>query len=147
MAEDFSNFNVEVLRNEYFELVTRNNALEEQSEEILKFSEIAVVECSENLYIINVYGAKEKIFKKIHANLRSGTDLMKHVIKLMKDKNVTDDEDITDELRNLEQSVNTFISSVKLVEEFKVVGENENGEPYLLIWRIKKNRQIFKMLF
>jgi hypothetical protein len=147
MGEDFLTFNVDVLRSEYLELVARNKVLEEQADEILKFSDISVIDCSENLYIINVYGAKEKIFRKMHANLRTGTDLMKHVFKLMKDKNENDDEDVTVELRNLEITVNAFIHGTKLEEEFKIVGENENSEPYLLVWKIKKSGRYLRCYF
>jgi hypothetical protein len=147
MLKDFSTLNTDELRIEYSELAKKNSSTIEQYEEIMKFSEICVVECTEHLYIIKVYGAYEAVFKKIHTYLKNGTELIKPIFKMMQEKKDADEDAITSDLKNLEKSIHAFIKGSKTEEEFKIASENENGESFALVWKIIKIGNILRCLF
>ncbi len=129
-----------------------SNKIEEKDRDIseyLRISNMAIVDCSEDLRVMNSYGAVDVIFKEVEKSFERGVNLIRMVHKITKNfKEKFDDPNIDpDSQPDLEQAVTNFIMGTREERDFKIVGETEEGEIFLLLWKIKRNGKLFRNYF
>lgn len=113
-------------------------------QDIFKYSDTAVVECTDDFRIINSNGSIEYIFKDAMKSFEQGQNLMMMVYKATHNiKEKLEDATGTDEQEDLEVTVTKFMMGNKDEQEFKIVGRFDDGEPFLLNWTMKRNNRTF----
>jgi PAS domain S-box-containing protein len=129
---------VKKLERENAELRTNNSSKSDQLNEVLKYSDMLVVNTTNDLRVMNHFGAADLVLERHSKNLLSGADLVKIIYQTTKnfyDKNSNSDSD--DEV-DYEKKIGHFLSTHKSEIQFKIVGKKDDGEIFLLIWDILK---------
>ncbi len=129
-----------------------SNKLDEKNSEIAEYLNIAgmsVIDCTDDLRVLQDYGATAVVFKEVIKSFDRGVNLVRMVHKITRNfKEKFDDPNIDpDEQPDLEKSVMNFILGSREEKEFKIVGESENGEIFLLIWKMKRRDKQFRNYF
>ncbi|NLO18924.1 MAG: hypothetical protein GX121_03455, partial [Ignavibacteria bacterium] len=130
----------EQLKREIIQLRDKLNNQQEERQEILNQFELVIVETTFDLRIANSYGAVDKIFKAAIKNFERAENLLKIVYKVTKNSRGLEDGESKpfDEMDYLEDTLNKFVEGRRKELTLRVVGENEDGEIFLLIWKLKR---------
>jgi|YNPMSStandDraft_2_1061718.scaffolds.fasta_scaffold18671_1 PAS domain-containing protein len=123
--------------------------LEDKYNEALLNADMAIVETRSDLRIINAEGAIDNIFNECIDDFERGENLLKIVQKTTHNTKVSNKEiyDSSEDQESIEQAVNKFIEGTLEEKVFRIVGEKESGELFLLIWKIKRFGKNFKSFF
>jgi PAS domain-containing protein len=130
------------------ELRDRIEAQNDEQMELLRFFELAVVETTADMRIINSYGADDLIFEDAKKLLERGENLIKVVYKSTKStKERTESNEEEQQQKDLEAQLMDYVEGPREERVFDIVGEKEDGEIFMLIWRIRRVNKIFKSYF
>lgn len=129
--------------------------IENQNQEtfdLLKYFDLVIIDTKDDMRIMNSFGAVEELFGDAEKFFERGNSLIKAIYKVTKNTKPRPDED-DDEYRHtkiqldLEELIVKFVMSTREEREFKIVGENENGDVFLLVWKIKRINKVFRSYF
>ena len=129
--------------------------IESQNQEtfdLLKYFDLVIIDTKDDMRIMNSSGAVEELFGEAEKFFERGNSLIKAIYKVTKNTKPRPEED-DDEYRHtqiqldLEELVVKFVMSSREEREFKIVGEKENGDVFLLVWKIKRMGKIFRSYF
>jgi len=131
------------------DLSQRIETMDIELSELLRYFELAIIETRADMKIINTYGNAEIMFKPAKKMLERGGNLIKAVYKTTRNTKARSESGMEDyeELEDLEYAVGKFVDSNRDEKTFHVIGENDNGELFLLIWIIVRKEKIFKSYF
>ena len=145
MAETDSQYYKEEIKS----LKAKIDKLDNDKFEILKYSDMAVVETRADMRIVNSFGAVDFIFEEEIDNFERGESLLKLIYKITRNTRpiVSEYYQTTDEIDNIEQTVEKFVEGTIDEKLIRIIGEKENGELFLLLWRLRRNGKIFISYF
>jgi PAS domain-containing protein len=131
------------------DLSERIEVMDRELSDLLSYFDLSIIETRADMKIINSYGNAEVMFKPAKKMLERGGNLIKAVYKTTRNTKARSDSGIEDyeELEDLEYTVGKFIDSNRNEKTIHVIGENDSGEIFLLIWIIVKKEKIFKSYF
>lgn len=142
---------IEIKLKEEINLLNKKiNRLESEQSEILKYSDMAVVETRPDLRIVNSFGAVELLFEEAIKYFERGENLFKVIYKTTNNtRPATEEGNETpiDEIANIEETVNKFIEGTIDEKTFRIIGEKASGEIFLLLWRIRRMPRTFMHYF
>lgn len=117
-------------KNELLESIEKKN---NEISEILNYSDMCVIDTTNDLRILNHFGSDEVVFNEAASKIQRGNDLTTVVIrstKSNKEKDAEGDEEF-------EKKIHKFVGTSKEELQLKIIG-NKDGEIFLLIWDIVK---------
>ena len=122
---------------------------EAEMNELLKYSEMAIVEFTADFRIINSYGAIEKIFESVAEKIERGKNLLTMIYKTTRNtkEKIDGDTRSIEEQQDLDQSLTEFIDGHREEKIIKIIGQNDKSEIFLLIWKIIRKGKNFKSFF
>ena len=129
--------------------------IESQNQEtfdLLKYFDLVIIDTKDDMRIMNSSGAVEELFGEAEKFFERGNSLIKAIYKVTKNTKPRPEED-DDEYRHtqiqldLEELVVKFVMSSREEREFKIVGEKENGDVFVLVWKIKLMGKVFRSYF
>lgn len=127
------------------ELQKKFNEKQNEMLEVMKNFGLAIVETRDDMRIINSYGDDEEMFKPAGKLFDRGESLFKAVARIT--KNTREHNPDGEEGGDIEQSVIKFVEGRRPEREFEILGEKDDGEYFLLIWRIVRGERYFKSFF
>lgn len=153
MPESFDHKQLNELRAKIDSLNSEKNELQSKLEdqvtfiaEILRISEMAIVRFDADFTIIDADGALDKVFRSQSSKITHGENLIRQIYKLTHSIKAKP-EDVTipyDEREDIEKTVQKFISSSAESRDVEIVGEDDSGEVFLLLWHIIREGKNFK---
>ncbi|MFP4370431.1 MAG: PAS domain-containing protein [Candidatus Kapaibacterium sp.] len=139
---------IESVNHEKEELKRRLSNSEDQIMEIMKYFDLAVIDTSEDMRIVGSMGSVDSVFGTYSSEVIQGKNLLKAVYKLTKNTREKDAvKKNEDDFESLEDTIMNFTDGKKSEKSMKIVGENDEGELFLLKWSIKRNGKYFKSFF
>ncbi len=122
-------------------------------EDVMRYSDMAIVETKGDMRIINTFGATDFVFEGGIKYLERGESLLKVIMKATKNSRVKPDDfagkfsDNPDADYTIDAVVSKFVEGTLNDKEFKIVGEKDNNELFLLIWKIRRCERSFLSYF
>ncbi len=137
------------LRNQIIQLYEKVNKQQDELSDILNQFELVIVETTSDLRIMNSYGAVDSIFKAAIKKFERGENLLKIVFKVTKNSRGLENGEIRsfEEMEYLEDTLNKFVEGNRKEIVLRVVGEKEDAEIFLLIWKLKRLDRTIKHYF
>jgi hypothetical protein len=147
--KDTSNQELIKLKSAYEEMKGRYERANSNFEELLKHGDTALVESTLDLRITNTYGAIDVVFAETKDKFKHGENLMILVYKTTHNVKSIDEEGTLDkeEREDVEKTVYNYISSPKIEKEIRIAGQNNEGEYFLLVWKLVKESKKLKSYF
>lgn len=128
-------------------LLDKTNDLEERLSELIEYSDTSVVDSDNELKIIKTRGNVENIFGEKIRKFETGVNLATAIRKVtrntvIKNKFANDSNKV-----EILEAVSAFMKSEIAEKEFSVLGERNDGEMFLLIWKMKRYKDFFRSFF
>ncbi len=144
-----ANYTEDELRNQIIQLYDKVNKQQDELSDILNQFELVIVETTSDLRIMNSYGAVDSIFKAAIKKFERGENLLKIVYKITKNSRGLENGETRsfEEMEYLEDTLNKFIEGKRNEIILRVIGEKEDAEIFLLIWKLKRLDRTFKHYF
>ncbi len=139
-------------KNTITELRARIDNQNQENFDLLKYFELVIIDTKDDLRIVNTYGAVEELFGDVEKFFERGNSLIKAIYKVTRNTKPRIEESF-DEVQHtqiqldLEELVVKFVMSTREEREFKMVGEKDNGDIFLLVWKIKRLDKVFRSYF
>lgn len=138
---------IKFLESQYFTLHDKYESINEKLSELLNYSDTAIVDSDKNLKIIDSQGNVEKVFGSRMRRFETGNNLVDVIQKLTKNTNIKKKSISTDEHLEIQTVITNFMNSQINEKEFSVLGETDDGEMFLLVWKMKRLTDKFRSYF
>lgn len=121
--------------------------------ELLEHFELALIETTNDMRILKTNGALEAVFSRVEKKLEYGKNLILLVYKATRTTHQKEEDEDTEntngekDLEDLSHTVDKFVVGTRPETTLKVVGEREDGEIFLMIWKIVRKDQKFVHYF
>ncbi len=118
---------------------------DQELSELLIYSEMVVVESSQDMKILNILGDIEHVFENVAAQVERGANLTMLVAKATQaTQNRTEDSEAED----IVDIVTKFVQSPRSEKKIEILGvKEESGELFLLDWKMLKAGKLIKSYF
>ena len=128
-------------------LLDKTNSLEDSFAELIEYSDTSIVDSDNEMKIIKTRGNVENVFGERIRKFETGGDLATAIRKVtrntvIKNKFTSDNDKI-----EILEAVSTFMKSELVEKEFSVLGERNDGEMFLLVWKMKRYKDFFRSYF
>ncbi len=113
--------------------------------ELLIYSEMVVIESTQDMKILNILGDIEYVFENVATQVERGSDLTMLVAKATQaTQNRTEDSEAED----IVDIVTKFVQSPRSEKKIEILGvKEESGELFLLDWKMLKAGKLIKSYF
>ncbi len=140
---------IEKLKQENALLKEKLEKKEIEITEILRYSDMALVETKDDMRILNTYGEIENIFTGGIKHVERGNNLLKVIYKTTNNTKISESELVqhNDAGTYVEDAVRKFVEGTIEEKLFRIVGEKPDGEIFLLNWRIRRMERSFLSYF
>lgn len=138
---------IKFLESQYFNLHDRFEDQKEKLSELLHYSDTAIVDSDNNLKIINSQGNVENVFGSKMRRFEIGNNIVDVIHKLTKNTNIKKRTQSFDEKLDINTAISDFMKSKIAEKEFSVLGERDEGEMFLLIWKMKRLKEFYRSYF
>lgn len=144
-AEEHLQKLVNRLKDEKEALSSKIQKQDQEISELLIYSEMVVVESTQDMKILNVFGDVEYVFENVAAQVERGANLTMLVAKATQEtKSRAEDADAED----IVDAITKFIQSPRTEKKVEILGvKEESGELFLLDWKILKAGKMVKSYF
>ncbi len=144
-AEEHLQKLVNRLKDEKEALSSKIQKQDQEISELLIYSEMVVIESTQDMKILNVFGDVEYVFENVAAQVERGANLTMLVAKATQETKSraeeADSEDIVD-------AVTVFTQSPRTEKKIEILGvKEESGELFLLDWKMVKSGKMIKSYF
>lgn len=140
-------------RKQIYDLKDKLEAQNNEIFDILRYFELAVVDTKDDMRILNSNGATEIVFQDAGKMFEQGNSLVNCVYKITRNSKAKPDAEELEsaekkqEREDLETTVNRFVASHREEKVIKIVGERNDGEVFLLVWKMKKLGKNYRSFF
>ena len=147
--EESQDMIIKRLENQVKMLQEKNEKNENFLSGIFKFADIAIVDTSADMNVVYSIGDIDNVFMSARDSFDHGKNLVKLVYKATKNihEKTALETEATEKRENLEDTVMRFADSSKSGKTIEIVGEQENGDSFLMTWRIERNSKKFRHFF
>lgn len=135
------------LEKENFRLKVEKSDLDDRMTEFLSYSDTAIVDFDATLKITHAQGNIGSIFGESMRRFEVGNNIANVIKRFCRNNLIKDKFKPIEESLHIDEAISEFISGQKYEKEFTVLGSREDGEMFLLVWKIKRMQDLFRSFF
>jgi hypothetical protein len=138
-----------ILEHEISELKQKVHNLTEELNLNYSQFENCYVDTNSDFRIINYFGATDIIFEEVKKKFQKGENIIKLVNKISKTNiaHIEGQETDSENIPSIDQVLDKFFISQKNDLNLRIMGEREDGEYFMLVWKVKKIESYFRHYF